>query len=39
VGTTSSGAFASALSSGNLPRFSFVTPNLCNSASEREDGA
>ena len=30
MGTTSSGAFASALSSGTLPKFSFVTPNLCN---------
>jgi phosphatidylinositol-3-phosphatase len=30
MGTTSSGAFATALSSGTLPRFSFVTPNLCN---------
>ena len=30
MGTTSSGAFATALSSGNLPTFSFVTPNLCN---------
>jgi hypothetical protein len=30
MGTTSSGAFATALGSGNLPRFSFVTPNLCN---------
>jgi hypothetical protein len=30
MGTTSSGAFATALSTGNLPAFSFVTPNLCN---------
>ena len=30
MGTTSSGAFAAALGSGNLPKFSFVTPNLCN---------
>jgi len=30
MGTTSSGAFASALSSGTLPKFSFVTPNLCD---------
>jgi hypothetical protein len=30
MGTTSSGSFATALSSGNLPKFSFVTPNLCN---------
>jgi phosphatidylinositol-3-phosphatase len=30
MGTTSSGAFASALSSSSLPKFSFVTPNLCN---------
>ena len=30
MGTTSAGAFASALSLGRLPSFSFVTPNLCN---------
>jgi hypothetical protein len=30
MGTTASGAFASALGSGNLPKFSFLTPNLCN---------
>jgi phosphatidylinositol-3-phosphatase len=30
LGTMSSGAFAAALSSGSLPKFSFVTPNLCN---------
>jgi phospholipase C len=30
IGTTSSGAFATALNNGNLPKFSFVTPNLCN---------
>jgi phospholipase C len=30
AGTTSSGAFANALNAGSLPKFSFVTPNLCN---------
>jgi phosphatidylinositol-3-phosphatase len=30
MGTTSSGAFLNALNSGALPKFSFVTPNLCN---------
>ncbi len=30
MGTTASGAFASALAAGTLPAFSFVTPNLCN---------
>ena len=30
MGTTSSGAFLNALNSGTLPKFSFVTPNLCN---------
>src|SRR5206468_2203706 len=30
MGTTSSGAFTSALSAGTLPKFSFVTPDLCN---------
>jgi hypothetical protein len=30
LGTTSSGAFLNALNSGTLPKFSFVTPNLCN---------
>lgn len=30
MGSTSSGALASALSSGSLPTFSFVTPNVCN---------
>ena len=30
MGTTSGGAFVTALSSGSLPKFSFVTPNLCN---------
>lgn len=30
MGTTSSGAFLSALNSSTLPAFSFVTPNLCN---------
>jgi phosphatidylinositol-3-phosphatase len=29
-GTTSSGPFLSAVRSGSLPAFSFVTPNLCN---------
>jgi hypothetical protein len=30
MGTTSRGAFARALRTGTLPRFSFVTPNVCN---------
>jgi hypothetical protein len=30
MGTTSSGAFLNALNGGTLPKFSFVTPNLCN---------
>jgi phospholipase C len=30
MGTTSSGAFLAALNGDALPRFSFVTPNLCN---------
>jgi hypothetical protein len=30
MGTTSGGAFASALAGDTLPAFSFVTPNLCN---------
>ena len=30
MGSTTSGAFLSALNSGTLPSFSFVTPNLCN---------
>jgi len=30
MGTTSSGAFLTALNAGSLPKFSFVTPNLCN---------
>jgi len=30
MGTPSSGAFVTALNAGTLPRFSFVTPNLCN---------
>jgi hypothetical protein len=30
LGTTSSGAFATALSKNTLPRFAFITPNLCN---------
>ena len=30
LGTPSSGQLASALDSGTLPRFSFVTPNLCH---------
>ena len=30
MGTTTSGAFLTALNSGTLPKFSFVTPNLCN---------
>jgi hypothetical protein len=30
MGTTSSGSFLSALDSGTLPAFSFVTPNLCS---------
>jgi hypothetical protein len=30
MGTTSSGAFATALGNGTLPKFSVVTPNLCN---------
>jgi len=30
MGTTSGGAFLSALNAGTLPAFSFVTPNLCN---------
>ena len=30
MGTTSAGAFRSALAAGTLPAFSFVTPNLCH---------
>jgi phospholipase C len=30
MGTTSTGAFAKAVKAGNLPAFSFVTPNLCD---------
>jgi phosphatidylinositol-3-phosphatase len=30
MGTTSSGAFRTALNAGTLPAFSFVTPNMCN---------
>jgi phosphatidylinositol-3-phosphatase len=30
MGTTSSGSFLNALNGGTLPKFSFVTPNLCN---------
>jgi phospholipase C len=30
LGTPSAGALAHALESGSLPRFSFITPNLCN---------
>jgi hypothetical protein len=30
MGTTSAGAFLDDLANGNLPSFSFVTPNLCN---------
>jgi len=30
LGTTSRGAFSTALAKGTLPAFSFVTPNLCN---------
>jgi phosphatidylinositol-3-phosphatase len=30
MGSTSNGAFSAALATGSLPRFSFVTPNVCN---------
>jgi hypothetical protein len=38
MGTTSSGAFATALSNGTLPKFTFVTPNLCNDMHDCSSG-